>query len=820
MKPTKHITLNAKELGITATFINYKNRQLFCEIEINEKKEEVKLTFSEELIPTKDATLTIDFSGELNEKLAGFYRSSFEDTNNKKSYIAITQFEATDARRAFPCWDEPNIKATFDITMVVDSEHVALSNMHVIDEKTEDGKKHVKFATTPIMSTYLVAFAVGPLEFVERTNKNGTLVRVYTTPGFSKQGEFGLDCACRILEFFSDYFGIPYPMKKMDMIAVPDFAMGAMENWGLVTYRTTALLFDPKNSTIKGKQYVTAVIAHELAHQWFGNLVTMDWWTDLWLNEGFATWAGTLATDFLFPEWKVWTEFIVDDLIRGLNLDCLRSSHPIEVDVKNPGEINQIFDAISYSKGASVIRMLVGYLGENPFKFGIRKYLNKFQYRNATTNDLWDSLAEESGKPVKEMMTNWTRQMGYPLVSVQREGCCCLKVTQNRYLATGKASEQEDTTLWRIPLGIFDERNSALLSEELSTRSKSIEIGKDSSFVKINKDSCGFYRTFYSKELLDSIGNSISAGKLSPEDRIGILNDAFSLASSGHQDATVPLSLIKHFYTETNYMVWMELSSRLSDLQSVWWEQDEQVQKGLEAMIRDLCKVQVARLGFNFKEGEDDITGLLRVLIIRLASRNNDESIKAECKRQFDLFVNGDENAIHPDLRGVVFASVVQNGGKEEFEKVLDIYKKTTTADIKLQTLKSLCETQSLDCASILFEFVFSDDVKSQDIFYVLACASYNPKLRRLCWKFVSDNWQKFNTVFESGSTSMGEVATYSCRYLTSDSDADAVELFFSNKCTKGIDMNVRQAIEKIRNAAKWLKADTEKVAQWILCNC
>uniref|UniRef100_A0A668W056 Aminopeptidase puromycin sensitive n=1 Tax=Oreochromis aureus TaxID=47969 RepID=A0A668W056_OREAU len=389
---TNQIVMNCADIDIiTASFVPQGGEEINA-TGFNYQNEDEKVTLSFPSALQKGfGTLKIDFVGELNDKMKGFYRSKYTSPTGEIRYAAVTQFEATDARRAFPCWDEPAIKATFDITLIVPKDRVALSNMNVIDRKPhpdDENLVEVKFATTPIMSTYLVAFVIGEYDYVESQSSDGVMVRVYTPVGKAEQGKFALEVATKTLPFYNDYFSVPYPLPKIDLIAIADFAAGAMENWGLVTYRETALLIDPKNSCSSSRQWVALVVGHELAHQWFGNLVTMEWWTHLWLNEGFASWIEYLCVDHCFPEYDIWTQFVSADYTRALDLDALDSSHPIEVNVGHPSEVDEIFDAISYSKGASVIRMLHNYIGDEDFRKGMNAYLLKFQHKNASTANL------------------------------------------------------------------------------------------------------------------------------------------------------------------------------------------------------------------------------------------------------------------------------------------------------------------------------------------------------------------------------------------------------------------------------------------------
>src|SRR3990167_8780239 len=408
------ITLHCAELKIRSCHVRHNGISEKAITKTDGKKEELTIIIKKKIKGT--AFVEIAFTGELNDRLLGFYRSQYKQ-NGKTKYLATSQFEAADARRAFPCWDEPEAKATFDISIIAENKFTAISNMPVISKKKMKNKTLYKFAKTPVMSTYLVYLGVGEFEYL--TGKIGkTQVRVITTKGNKSKGKYSLELGKKLLLSYEKYFGIKYPLPKLDLIAIPDFASGAMENWGAITFRETILLYDPKTSSTRTKQYIAEVISHEIAHQWFGNLVTMKWWNDLWLNESFATFMATKFVDKFYPEWDLWTQFFYLDTISAFSLDSLQNSHKIEVEVLNPNEMDEIFDAISYSKGASVIRMLEQYLGEEIFRKGLQNYLSKFKYGNAKTDDLWTSLEKMSKKPVRKIMNTWTKQVGYPLVSI------------------------------------------------------------------------------------------------------------------------------------------------------------------------------------------------------------------------------------------------------------------------------------------------------------------------------------------------------------------------------------------------------------------
>ena len=469
--------------------------------------------------------LRMSFTGELNDKLRGFYRSQYTNPEGETAYLATTQFEATDARRSLPCWDEPAVKATFQVTLNVPAEMAAVSNTPIIEERPGPtaGVKTVVFDTTPIMSTYLLAYVIGDLTHIEKEAADGTVVGIWMTRGKEEQGQFALDTSVKLLSFFNDYFGIPYPLPKLDHLAIPDFAAGAMENWGCVTYRETALLVDPENSSAGTRQRVAEVVAHEMAHMWFGDLVTMDWWDDLWLNESFATWVGTKAVDWLFPEWSMWTQFVNMDTNRAFNLDGLKNSHPIEQEVLNPAEVSQLFDAISYSKGGSVLRMLEHFLSPSAFRQGLNIYLNRHSYANARTTDLWRALEESSGQPVNTIMSSWTGQTGYPVLDVAAsatEGGLALEVKQERFVfdsVLGDDTGDDEEQVWPVPLTVTA-AGAGVTATLVNAASDTVTVSApaEPDWFKVNPDQTGFYRVNYTDTDWDRLAPAIAGGRCRP----------------------------------------------------------------------------------------------------------------------------------------------------------------------------------------------------------------------------------------------------------------------------------------------------------------
>ena len=640
------------------------------DVTYNKDSQTTKVSFNEKIPAGSKATLVQTFTGTLNDNMAGFYRSSYKDADGSTKYLATTQMEPTDARRAFPCFDEPALKAEFTVTLIADKHLTCLSNMDVAEEKDVQSKyggikKAVTFNKSPLMSTYLLAFIVGDLKVIESTNFR-VPVRVYATPDRDiEHGRFSLELAARTLEFYEKQFDSKFPLPKMDMVAIPDFSAGAMENWGLVTYRVVDLLFDEKTSGASVKQRVAEVVQHELAHQWFGNLVTMDFWDGLWLNEGFATWMSWYSCNEFYPEWKVWEGYVTDTLQSALGLDSLRSSHPIEVPVKRADEINQIFDAISYSKGSCVLRMVSKYLGEDVFMEGIRRYLKKHAFGNTTTSDLWASLSDASGKDVEKIMDIWTKNVGYPVVTITEDQAnSSIHVKQNRFLRTADVKPEEDKTLYPVFLAL---RTKGGVNEDLTLSEREGNFKVDNlDFFKVNADHSGIYRTSYSPERLYKLGEAAKKGLLSVEDRAGMIADAGALAASGYQKTSGILSLLQGFTSEPAYVVWDEINTRIATLRAAWIFEDDKVKEALKKFTLDIVGAKAHELGWTFKEGDGHIEQQFKALMFGSAGLANDETVKKAAFEMFGKFKSGDRAALHPNLRACVYAIVLQNGGKEE----------------------------------------------------------------------------------------------------------------------------------------------------------
>lgn len=802
-KTVKEITLHSKDLDLTTAHAGI----LFpAKVAYNTKAETATLSFKKPLAKGAQ-TLTITFKGVLKNNLRGFYKSTFTH-EGKEHTIATTQFEATDARRALPCFDEPAQKATFGVTLIVPGDKTVISNTLPVETREhENGWKLVRFLPTPKMSTYLLAFIVGDFEHIEGKTKRGVPVRVVTTPGKTHQASFALDCAIRTLDFYEKYFDIKYPLPVLDMIAIPDFASGAMENWGAITYRETALLVDAEFSSIRTKQWVALVVAHELAHQWFGNLVTMEWWTHLWLNEGFASFIEYLAVNELFPSWDIWTQFTALDLGAALRLDALVTTHPIEIEVNHPSEISEIFDDVSYSKGASIIRMLEDYLGAKDFRDGLRYYLKKHSYKNASTIHLWEAFEKVSGKPVKKLMDNFTKMPGYPIVRMS-ENAKGVTMEQERFFSNPKSKERaKDKTVWSVPLSVLagsENKVKRVLLDSSRGEMKTPPV----SWYKGNAREVGMYRVAYDKAILASLIEPVSSKKLSAPDRLGIIRDLFATAEAGTIGSVAPLEFLSSYKNETDYTVWVEIVSGLMRLRNVVTEPS--ARKSYDAfVIRNMQEVK-RHVGLKAKKGEAHTKALLRTLIWGTLGVLGDKEVLAWAKREWKSPAK-----IPADMRGIVYGTIASHGGKKEFTKLVALYKNATMHEEKNRIGAALGEFEDEKLLSGALIFALSKEVRVQDAPGIIAGVFGNSHGRALGWRFLKTHWDEMLTRYGEGGMMLSRLIRPAGLFVDMK-NADDIRAFFKTHPAPGAERTITQILERIETNHLWKSRDEGNVAKWL----
>ncbi|XP_058786056.1 aminopeptidase M1-like isoform X2 [Vicia villosa] len=738
------------------------------------------------------------------------YICSKYEHNGEKRNMAVTQFEPADARRCFPCWDEPACKATFKLTLDVPSDLVALSNMPVAEEKIDNNLKTVSYQESPIMSTYLVAVVVGLFDYVEDHTPDGVKVRVYCQFGKANQGKFALDVAVKTLGLYKDYFDTPYTLPKLDMIAIPDFAVGAMENYGLVTGRETDLLFDDQHSSVANKQWVVVVVAHELAHQWFGNLVTMEWWTHLWLNEGFATWVSYLAADGLFPEWKIWSQFLHESEA-GLRLDGLAGSHPIEVEVNHFREIDEIFDAISYKKGASVIRMLQSYLGAESFQRSLALYIKRHACSNAKTEDLWAALEEGSGEPVNKLMATWTKQQGYPVVSVKVNNQN-LEFDQSQFLSSGAQGEGQ----WIVPItlcfGSYDVRKNFLFQTKSETRDVKELLGSpisedNKSWIKLNVEQAGFYRVKYDELLAAKLRYAIERKLLSPSDRFGILDDTYALCMARKESLTSLLNLMAAYREEDDYTVLSNLLSISQKVERIAADAVPALLDYFKQFLINILQYSAERLGWDLKPGDTHDNALLRGEILTSLAKFGHDLTLDEASKRFQAFLE-DRNTplLPPDIRRAVYVAVMKRATKSNrsgYESLLKVYRETVLSAEKTRILGSLSSSSDPDLILEVLNFMLSSEVQIQDAPHGLGV---NREGRDVVWAWLKENWEHISKTYGSGFLITRFVSATVSPFASLEK-AKEVEEFFDSHPMPTIVRTLKQSLERVNINANWVQS-------------
>ena len=784
----KEIALHSKDLeikkitlanDIKLNFLKAENDEILVNIEeLNFKKGD-------------KVQLKIEFSGKITDAMHGLYPCYYKENGEKKELFA-TQFESHHAREVFPCVDEPEAKSTFSLEIRAFSDLEVLSNTEIIEKNENGNTQQVRFAKTPKMSTYLLAFVLGDFQRVSKKTKSGVEVSVLATKAQkSELMEFPLSFAVRVLEFYEDFFGQKFPLSKCDHIALPDFSSGAMENWGLITYRETALLAG-KNSSISSKKYVALVIAHETSHQWFGNLVTMKWWDELWLNESFATMMEYLATDSLEPKWKIWEEFAVNEAVLSLRRDAIDGVQAVHVPVHHPDEISTIFDgAIVYAKGARLMNMLRKYVGNDAFRKGLQLYFDKFKYQNTIGENLWDCLSEASGKNVADFMNPWLFKSGYPSVLAEEDGEE-LKLSQKQFFI----GEGEDSgRIWPILLG----SNQNNLPEIMD--SKDLTCNKSPDFVQLNQGNIAHFITNYSQNLFENLLEKVRNGDLDTISRLQILQERSLLSRGGEIPSVELLRTLQSYDKETSLTVWYMISLLIGELK-IFIDEDSESAKKMKKFVGNLAQNEFEKLGFIKKTGEDEEDTQKRSSILaHMIYAENEKAISGA----LDIFKNSQNmEDIDSEIRSLILTAKIRFEESPELaQKMLESYKNTSNVDYRDDIMMALTSTKNIRTGELLLEKMLENDIiRTQDILSWYVHLLRNLKTRELAWKWLRENWKLIEEKFD-GDKSYNDFPRYSGAILRTEKQLQEFKEFFDPlkndpSLTRAIEMGEREIAGRV----------------------
>ncbi|WP_287131190.1 M1 family metallopeptidase [Candidatus Cyanaurora vandensis] len=796
-KPRNTIILNSLEMTISAAEVAGQTAL----IQSDADQQTTTFTLPTPL-PVGTHRLSLKFQGKINNQSQGLYADKYATPQGQKVMLA-TQMEPTDARRMFPGWDEPVFRATYQLMVIVPVSFLAVSNTPVAQEQPlGDGRKRVIFRQTPKMPSYLMALIAGELETLTG-EAAGVQIRIITTAGKKERGRYALETAQKLLVYYNDYFGVPYPLPKLDMIAIPGGFSGAMENWGAITYNEAILLFDPKSSSQETREDIFAVVAHEIAHQWFGNLVTMAWWDNLWLNEGFASWMGTKATDHFNPSWNVWLrESTAKNYV--MTSDSRKSTHPIQQPVRTESEANEAFDEITYLKGQAFIKMLESYLGENDFRAGIRLYMGRHPYSNTTTADLWAALSEASGKPVQNVAAGWTEQPGFPLVSVKT---ACTKDKQVLTLAQERFTVNDPTARplsWQIPVTYAHPRlkiapQTILLTGKTSTVPTVFPCGQP---LKLNYGNGGYYRVKYTPALTEVM-------QLSPTDRVNLLGDSWALVEAGRAPATTYLDLVEQAKTSTEVAAWEQIVGTLGTLAQL--ERGRPGQATLYAYGRGLLRPVLAQVGWDSRPGEPQNTVVLRNLVIRYLGSFNDPATITEARQRFQAFLR-DPAALQPDLREVVIATVGRHSDRATYDQLRTLGRQATSTEEKFRYYNALQLARDPALARETLSISLTDELPpARATRIVSGVAGVHPEL---AWAFVQQNLQPLlakRTSFQKSGYVPGIAANFS-----DPARATELETFAKTNLPAADQKEVQEATETIRFQANLKARELPNVDRWL----
>ncbi|HET9098076.1 MAG TPA: M1 family metallopeptidase [Candidatus Saccharimonadales bacterium] len=810
-RPSQRLTFHQKDLKVKAASI-LKHGKTGSEnipikrINSQDSADEIRL-HTDDLVYPGEYSVSLEFEGKITKQMHGIYPCFFKDKEEDKRLIA-TQFESHHAREAFPCIDEPEAKATFDLKLVTPAGMTVLANTPLKHQETENERQRSTFETSPIMSTYLLAFVFGDMHSVSAKTKDGVIVSSWATVAQPVEHlRYANDEAVKILEFFSDYFQTPFPLKKLDQVALPDFDSLAMENWGLITFREVGLLADPINRSLSSEQLITLVVAHELSHQWFGNLVTMKWWDDLWLNESFASIMENIAPDKLHPDWNQWEDFATSRVLSCSHRDIYKDVQPVGVTVKHPDEISTLFDpAIVYAKGARLLTMLYEYLGEDTFRKGLQNYFKKHAYQNTTRQDLWDSFAAVSQHDIKALMTPWIEQSGQPKLSVKREKSKLL-FKQERFLLDG----EDVDSLWPIPF-LSD---TPLEPDILSKREGSYQYAADEKIPLFNINGSGHYIVDYrDDEAKRYIQEKVEDRSLPSIGRITVLNDMLLLARAGEYELSSMLEMIAKCDDEPRDAVWSMFSRIIGQTQTLT-DGRVDIEPSIRNYKNDLAKHWYEKLGWQDKDSDDPNTKHLRTTALALSIAGENQDALSHALEAMEKA--GSVTALTAEQRGMIATVAVRHGQPTYVSQFMDEYTSSQNPDVQAAITSALCSTRDPSVARKLIEWGLKPGgvIRQQDIDHWFAYLMRNHYTRNLAWDWFESGWDYLAELF-SGGKHMEYFVWYSAGPLSNRDWQEKFKAFFEPKMDEpALKRNIAIALSEIEARVQWREREEGKLVAY-----
>ncbi len=811
-KPVREIVLNALEIAVASAAIDGKALAKSA-IKLDPKEQTLTLSLPAEL-SVGAHTLDLTFSGKINPQGQGLYRAPYQDADGTKKVMLGTQFEPTDARRMFPCWDEPTFRARFQLTAIIPENLTAVSNMPIERETKSSAGKEVHFALTPSMPSYLNVLCIGELEAIEKKS-GGVLHRVFATKGKAEMGRYALESSAQVTEFFNEYFGTPYPLPKLDEIAVPGGFGGAMENWGGITYYESRLLYDPAKSSSATKQGIYSVVAHEIAHQWFGNLVTMAWWDNLWLNEGFASWMGSKATAKFNPDWEVWlARDVPRDPTRRAGIpkeaamegDARSTTHPIQQPVATEAEANSAFDEITYKKGQSFIRMLENFLGEEDFRAGIRKYVARHKFSNTTTTDLWNALGEASGKPVAEIAANWTQQPGFPIIKVARGPAGQLTLTQERFTVN---FPDAPPLLWKIPLTYLvagQDKPVSQLMEEKTLELKGISEGQ---LVKFNVEGAGNYRVQYDDASWELILAHLAG--MSMPDRVNLLSDAWAMVQAGRAPLAHYLQVVEKLPGKTELAEREQIMTAFAQLGSVL-RGNEKAAGAFRKYALSILRPSFDALGWEPKAGESTRDAMLRASLVTALGNLGDEEIIAGSQERFQRFLK-DAETLSPDLRLPVLGVVGRNADVATWEKLHQLGRETVGLEEKQNFYAALTATTEPELVQRALRLALTDELPTSRAVAIVPTVARNSGDPAAAWDFAKENMQAL--LAKADALSVNSYAPSLFTFFSELERIDELKAYAKAELPPAAANPVSKAVDEISYRAEFKKRLQDEIAKW-----